>query len=62
MISNKDENISNHGYIGTLILRIYRQMEKNIDKPKIDQNSWKYKKKPHINIIRSIINILKLLY
>ena len=39
MISNKDENIGNHGYIGTSILRIYRRMEKKNDKPKIDQNS-----------------------
>ena len=48
MGGTKDKNIGNHGYIGTLILRIYRYfdftdisadiLEKNIDKPKIDQN------------------------
>ena len=52
-VSTKDENIGNHGYIGTSILRIYwiyqryigyirdiltDILEKNIDKPKIDQN------------------------
>ena len=40
----KDENISNHKYIDTLILRIYRRYingyfgKKNIDKSKINQN------------------------
>ena len=48
----KDENIGNHEYIGTLTLWIYPIywkyiidiLEKNIDKPEIDQNSWKCKK------------------
>ena len=46
----KDENIDNEGYIGTSILRIYWGYisvyfgKKNINKPKIDQNSWKCKK------------------
>ena len=44
----KDENISNHRYIGTSILRIYRDisadiLEKNIGKLKIVKNSWKCK-------------------
>ena len=44
-----DENIGNYGYISTLILWIYRRyidgyFEKNFNKPKIHQNSWKYKK------------------
>ena len=48
LVAGKDENIANYGYIGTSILRIYRYfnftdistdiLEKNIDKPKIDQN------------------------
>ena len=44
----KDENIGNYEYIGTLILRIYQRIfwKKNIDRPKIDQNLWKYKKNP----------------
>ena len=45
---HKDENISNYGYIGISILRIYQRY--------IDGY---FEKK---NIIRSIINILKLLY
>ena len=55
----KDENIGNHRYIGTLILRIYRIyrkyigyigdisvdiLEKNIGKLEIVKNSWKCKK------------------
>ena len=36
----KDENIGNHGYIGTSILRIYRRiLEKNIGRLKIIKNS-----------------------
>ena len=34
-ITFKDENISNHGYIGDISVDI---LKKNIDKPKIDQN------------------------
>ena len=45
---HKDENIGNYGYIGISILRIYQRY--------IDGY---FEKK---NIIRSIINILKLLY
>ena len=58
LVSNKDENISNHGYIGISILRIYRIyqryigyigdisvdiMEKKIGRLKIVKNSWKCK-------------------
>ena len=37
-------------------------LEKKFGMPKINQNSWKCKKKkkPHSNVIRSIIDILKL--
>ena len=49
-----------YGYIENISADILKK--KNIDKPKIDQNSWKYKKKPHRNMIRSITNIFKLLY
>ena len=45
----KDENIGNHGYISTLILRLYQiywryingyfGKKKYIGRPKIDQNS-----------------------
>ena len=46
-IINIDENIDNYRYIDILILRIYwiyqnistDILEKNIDRPKIDQNS-----------------------
>ena len=31
MLKNNDENIGNHGYIGNLILRIYRIYRRNID-------------------------------
>ena len=46
----KDENISFNGYIGNLGLQIYQDilvdiLTQNIDRPKNDQNSWKYKKK-----------------
>ena len=44
-----------YGYIGDISVNI---LEKNIDKPKIDQNSWKCKNCK--NIIRNIIDILKL--
>ena len=46
VLRSKDENIGNHGYISTSILRIYQ----------------KYIGKPHNNISRSIIDILKLFY
>ena len=38
----KYENISNYRYIIYISTNIF---EKNISRPKIDQNSWKYKKK-----------------
>ena len=44
-----------YGYIWDISTNI---LEKNINRSKIDQNSWKYIKIN--NIIRSIINILKL--
>ena len=31
VVGTKDENIGNHGYIGNLILRIYRIYRRNID-------------------------------
>ena len=47
--THKDENIGNHGYIGNLILwiyRIYRWIfwKKKFNMLKLDQNSWKCKK------------------
>ena len=45
-----EENIGNHGYIGTSILRIYRRYiggysgKKKIDRLKIVKDSWKCKK------------------
>ena len=44
----KDENIGNHRYIDTSILRIYRRyfsgyLGKNIGRLKIVKNSWKCK-------------------
>ena len=46
-----------YGYIREILTDI---LEKKFSKQKIDQNSWKCKKKPCSNVIRSIINNLKL--
>ena len=52
-LGSKNENIGNHRYIGTSILWIYRIYQRYIGgyfgtkyrSPKIDQKSWKCKKK-----------------
>ena len=61
---SKDENIGNHGYIGISILRIYRQIfwKKISVSLKLLKTHENIKKKSHNNIIRSIIDILKLFY
>ena len=69
MLKNNDENIGNHGYIGNLILRIYRIYRRNIDGyfgkkiligKKLIKTHKNVKKKPYNNIIRSIIDNLNL--
>ena len=46
-----------YGYIEKISIDI---LKKNFDKQKIDQNSWKCKKKPRNNVIKNIINNLRL--
>ena len=41
LVDNKDENIGNHEYIENIQVNI---LKKNIDRLKINQNLWKYKK------------------
>lgn len=50
LVTFKDKNISCNGCISNLILWIYREilvgiLIQNIDRTKIDQNSWKYYEK-----------------
>ena len=64
LVAGKDENIVNYGYIGTSILRIYRQIfwKKISISLKLIKIYKKIQEKLYKNIIRSIINILKLFY
>ena len=44
-MQNKDENIGNYIYIRYIRDTSVNILEKNIGRPKIDRNLWKYKKK-----------------
>ena len=48
-----------YGYIENILVD---SLKKNINKIKMDQNSWKYKNQCHKNVIRRIIDILNFFF